>query len=135
MVYQNAIDLWNGNRIFGIGWGNFKYMVNKSLWYSGYDVHNCYLQILCENGLFGAIIFYILTIVSIFRFIRCVKIAGEYGNDYNYKLSLIVAYIQVFFIIYSFTEPILYEYTDYIIYFISINITNILLYRLEKKKI
>ena len=135
LIYQNAIDLWNTNRIFGIGWGNFKYMVNGSLWYAGFDVHNCYLQILCENGLIGAAIFYALTIISIFRFVKCLKKARECGDDYIYKLSLITAYIQIFFITYSFTEPILYEYTDYIIYFISINITNLLLYKLETEKV
>lgn len=134
LIYQNAIDLWNTNRIFGIGWGNFKYMVNGALWYAGFDVHNCYLQILCENGLIGAAVFYTLTIISIFRFVKCLKKARECGDGYIYKLSLITAYVQIFFITYSFTEPILYEYTDYIIYFISINITNLLLYKLETKK-
>lgn len=134
VIYQNALDLWNYNRLFGIGWGNFKYMVSSSLWYSGYDVHNCFLQILCETGLIGAIFFAILTITSIYRFIKCVIKSREYGNDYYYKLSLLVAYIQVFFIIYSFTEPILYEYTDYIIYFVSINITDLLLYELNNRK-
>ena len=110
-------------------------MVNGSLWYAGFDVHNCYLQILCENGLIGAAIFYALTIISIFRFVKCLKKARECGDDYIYKLSLITAYIQIFFITYSFTEPILYEYTDYIIYFISINITNLLLYKLETEKV
>lgn len=134
VIYQNAIDLWQKSKIFGIGWGNFKYMVAQSLWYSGFDVHNCYLQILCENGIIGAIIFYLLTIISIFRFIKCIKKAGQQGEKSIYRLALITAYIQIFFIIYSFTEPILYEYTDYIIYFVSINITNILLYNLAKNK-
>ena len=134
LIYQNAIDLWKGNKLFGIGWGNFKYMVNDTLWYSGFDVHNCYLQILCETGLIGATIFCVLTVISVFRFVKCVKKAKLCEDKFSYKLSIIVAYIQMFFIIYSFTEPILYEYTDYIIYFISINITNILLSELEVKK-
>ncbi len=134
IIYQNAIDLWNNNRIFGIGWGNFKYMVSQSLWYSGYDVHNCYLQILCENGLIGAIIFYILTVISSTRMIKCVKKYRDFGDNKSYKLVLLVSFIQIFFIIYSITEPILYEYTDYIIYFISINIIEILLFKIKHIK-
>lgn len=134
VIFQNAIDLWNNNPVIGIGWGNFKYLVSQSLWYSGYDVHNCYLQILCENGIVGAIFFYILTIVSIYRFVKCVKKTRDDGDNSKYKLAIIAAYVQIFFIIYSFVEPILYEYTDYIIYFISINITSILLFKYEKQK-
>ena len=134
VIYQHALELWKHNPLFGIGWGNFKYMVGSSYWYSGYDVHNCFLQILCETGLVGAVLFVILTISSIYRLVKCVKKSRECGNDYYYKLSILVTYIQVFFITYSFTEPILYEYTDYIIYFVSINITDLLLLKLENNK-
>ena len=134
LIYKNAIDLWNNNIIFGIGWGNFKYLVNRSLWYSGYDVHNCFLQILCETGLIGAIIYCFITILSFTRMIKCVRKYRDSGDNSSYRLATIVAFIQVFFIIYSITEPILYEYTDYIIYFISINITDILLYKLYSNK-
>ena len=132
-IYKDAINLWTTNPIFGIGWGNFKYMTNNSLWYSGFDVHNCFLQILCETGLIGAIIFCTLTVKSVKNSIKCIKMSKEYSDKQNYRLAITITFIQIFFIIYSLTEPILYEYTDYIIYFISINITELLLLKLEKK--
>ena len=132
-IYRDAITLWNSERIAGIGWGNFKYSTQKTVWYAGFDVHNCYLQILCETGIIGALLFYILTLTSIFNFIRCINRTQK--RDVNfYKLALLTGYIQLFFMMYSVTEPILYEYTDYIIYFICINITGIILKNTKEKR-
>lgn len=125
-IYKNALQLWNTNRIFGIGWGNFKYSTDQSVWYAGFDVHNCYLQVLCENGFIGAIPFYILTIISLVDSIKCIIKTRNCDNHFH-KWALLCGYVQIFFILYCMTEPILYEYTDYIIYFISINITEIIL--------
>ena len=125
-IYENAIDLWSEKKIFGIGWGNFKYLVPESSWYAGYDVHNCYLQVLCETGIIGAIPFYLLTLYSIIRFIKCINITRN-ANEELKNLASLVGFIQIFFLTYSMTEPILYEYSDYILYFIAINITSIIL--------
>ena len=125
-IYENAIELWKKNRMFGIGWGNFKYSTSQSTWYVGFDVHNCYLQILCETGIIGAIFYYILTFFSIINSIRSILITRKYGEEMH-NVALLTAVIQIFFCMYSSTEPILYEYTDYIIYFISINITCLIL--------
>ena len=125
-IYENAIELWKKNRMFGIGWGNFKYSTSQSTWYVGFDVHNCYLQILCETGIIGAIFYYILTFFSIINSIRSILITRKYGEEMH-NLALLTGFIQIFFCMYCITEPILYEYTDYIIYFISINITCLIL--------
>ena len=42
-------------------------------------------------------------------------------------MASLAGFIQIFFLTYSMTEPILYEYSDYILYFIAINITGIIL--------
>ena len=53
-----AIELFRENWVFGIGWGNFSkiYLENFGVW--RLDAHSTYLQILCESGLFFAIIIF-----------------------------------------------------------------------------
>lgn len=129
-IYEKAIELWKSNPIYGIGWGNFKYSISESIWYSGFDVHNCYLQILCETGIIGAVFYYGLTIFAIINLIRCILVTRETKNNHN--LALLAGFIQIFFSIYCITEPILYEYSDYIIYFIAINVSCLILKETKK---
>ena len=113
-IYNTAINLWNNNRLFGIGWNNFKNSVPQTFWYSRFDVHNCYLQVLCETGYLGAVLYYILLVVTIIRLIYCAYLGREQ------KLSPVFAfciYYIVFFLLYSITGTVLYEYSYYIIFF------------------
>lgn len=133
VIYEKAYSLWKLNQWFGIGWGNFKYSVPDNLWYSGYDVHNCYLQVLCENGILGACIYYILIVSALVNSVRCIHYTDV--CSYKHNEACFSGYMQVFFILYSLTEPILYEYTDYILFFICINFTSIILRRIKNKKV
>lgn len=134
VIYENAIKLWQTNKWFGIGWGNFKYSVSDMLWYSGFDVHNCFLQILCETGIIGLVFYSILILIVLFNSIRCVLLVRRFGVHSEYNLSVFYCYIQIFFILYSITEPILYEYTDYFIFFVCFNCSNLLLKNKGQKK-
>lgn len=125
-IYETAIKLWSEKKWLGIGWGNFRHLVPQNVWYSGFDVHNCYLQILCETGIIGAFLYYLLTSITIVNLVRCINKA-KYLDIQSRKLIIFAGYIQVFFILYSLTEPILYEYPDYIMYFICVNLTSIIL--------
>ena len=126
VIYENAIRLWNTNKWFGIGWGNFKYSINQNLWFSGFDVHNCFLQILCETGIVGLFFYSILCITSLINSVRAVLMYRRSREIRTYRLAVFCCYIQIFFVLYSLTEPILYEYTDYVIYFVSFNCSNLL---------
>ena len=46
-----------------------------------------------------------------------------------------MVYIQIFFTFYCITEPILFEYPDYIIYFISVNIIGIITKTVSRKEL
>lgn len=131
IIYETAISLWKSNKWFGIGWGNFKYSMSDNLWFSGYDVHNCYLQVLCETGIIGAVIYYLLTIAAIVNLVKCIHISHKQMKAHG-NLAAFVGYIQLFFIMYCMTEPILYEYTDYIIYFICINVSSLIIKEYKK---
>lgn len=124
-IYNYAIQLWNQHKLIGIGWGNFKYSTMSTSWFYRFDVHNCYLQLLCENGILGSIPGYLLICIFLCNSIRC-AIKLKRTNSYYYRLSILMVYIQIFFTFYCITEPIFFEYPDYIIYFVSVNIIGII---------
>lgn len=118
-IYEAAIALWEKNRFIGIGWNNFKNSISSGYWFSRFDVHNCYLQVLCETGIIGAIIYYLLIIVTLFRMIHIARL----GNKLHQKPNIIVAFsvfYYVFFLLYSLTGTCLYEFSYYVPAFLCI---------------
>lgn len=114
-IYQTAIELWNGNRVFGIGWNNFKNAVPSTAWFSRFDVHNVYLQVLCENGYVGAILYYILFFASMCRMLHTVA-----KKRITSDLLAFDIFYYYFFLLYSITGTCLYEYSYYIIFFLAL---------------
>ncbi len=123
VIYQEAIQLWKENIWFGIGWKNFSLSINQDFWFSGFDVHNCYLQILCETGIIGAVLYFFVCAIIVFNALRALK---KSENTAYYNLGVFSLFIQVFFLTYSLTEPVLYEYSDYVLFFIAVNISGII---------
>ena len=136
VIYNNAIQLWRTNIWFGIGWGNFKYSIMNNLWYSGFDVHNCFLQVLCETGIIGLIFYILLVSMSVINVYRSIQLMHKTKEIDAINKAVFCGFVQVFFILYSLTEPILYEYTDYMIFFCCFSSTSILLreYHIRNKK-
>ena len=127
MIYNEALQLWKSNKLLGIGWGNFKYLVSDNVWYTGFDVHNCPLQVLCETGIVGLAFYVVITTKAIINSISAVK-RSRNTEDYGLnRVAVYCCYMQMFFVMYSMTEPILYEYTDYILYFACFNCSNLIL--------
>ena len=117
-IYEAAVNLWEKNKMFGIGWNNFKYSFNSNIWYSRFDVHNCYLQLLCENGFVGAIPCYCLIIATVFRCFKCAYFSSQIMQN-SATICFCTFYI-IFFLLYCITGTNLYEYSYYIIFFIAI---------------
>lgn len=135
VIYNDAIQLWKSNIWFGIGWGNFKYSIMSDRWYSGFDVHNCFLQVFCETGIIGGFLYIFLVLMSIVNICKLINYLSKRNNEKVSHLALFCGFIQIFFILYSLTEPILYEYTDYMIFFCSFSTTACLLreFRYDRK--
>ena len=110
-----AIQQFKENPILGIGW--------KSFWHFEfygvhYDVHNIYLQLLCEVGIMGAVVFYLFFAISLYR---AIKIVIKKNIDMKYKkIALFSVFYQVFFLLYGITGNPLYDASFYIMYFISV---------------
>lgn len=132
-IYRNAIELWNKNKIFGIGWGNFRFDVPKTAWYSWFDVHNCYLQLLCETGVVGMFIYTVLMSLTFFKTIRCLINIENLEIEDRKRIS-ISSTILLFFWGYSITGTCLYEYSYYIIYFLCIKNCNYIYRKIKGKR-
>ncbi len=115
MLWERAWNLFLENPIFGIGWGKFKNHLTDT--YNVFNdgqlsnVHNNYLQLLCETGLIGfglitAPLFYIL--YSTFRRIR--KFRNRGTNNYIARVAASTSLsFQLFFLIISFIDPVWYK--------------------------
>lgn len=114
-IYLTAFELWKSNKWFGIGWNNFKNAVPSTAWFSRFDVHNVYLQVLCETGYIGAIPYYLLIIISMVRILQAASRKKALSELFAFDI-----YYFFFFLFYSVTGTGLYEYSYYIIFFIAL---------------
>lgn len=109
---ESAIRLFEENPVFGVGVGNF---VKASRQYT--DVHNTYLQVLCEQGIIGLLLMVIPLIVCLLKTISLlrVNINSQYSPYIKYSL-----FIQIYFLMYSFTGNTMVNYEVYFFYFLAI---------------
>lgn len=108
---QYALEQFRENKLFGIGWGNFtkRYLQYSGEWYM--NVHNVYLQLLCETGIVGTFV-----IVMLFggQGIRSIKMFCN--SKYKY-------YFVTFIIVFSLLEMSVNIFFDlpqcYLMFFLS----------------
>lgn len=115
LLWATAIVGFQENPIIGIGTGRF-------MDWSGLptNAHNAYLQVLCEQGLIGFLLFVIPLIICLIKTINISRMLPQ-GTpaDRAIKYSM---FIQLFFIIYAFSgNPTRNEYC-FLMYFIAIGI-------------
>lgn len=114
------------NPLFGIGWLKYSQVMQQ---YTGYDkavnVHNVFLQLFCETGIIGALVFLIWfglllkTAIDAFVYIR--KNGNLFNNKDNYYMSISVS-IQCYFLLYAITGNTLYDAPMFIPYFLACGI-------------
>ena len=111
-----ALSIWMENPLFGIGWNQFSQL--------GADfstVHNVFIQLLCETGIFGLLFVMTPIIFTVIRTRNLVVKLRDVEYEYN-GLLLFSLFYQLFFIMYFFTGNPLYDYPYLIPYFISVSI-------------
>ncbi len=118
-LYQLALRLFSKSPVFGIGIGEFR--VATGMKNSG--VHNDYLQILCETGIIGFIVFMIANIGVFIMTYRTFKQIWSENNNMIFKKIVIYSFMfQVFFLTYSFTGLPRFDYEINTIYLIVCSI-------------
>ncbi|WP_196805733.1 O-antigen ligase family protein [Butyrivibrio sp. WCD2001] len=128
-----ALFLWTKSPIFGIGWDAYKYTF-LDLTGNLINVHNVYIQLLCEVGIVGCIpfaIFFITSIVNGIRVARYVYFNCE-DNGTTMRKIVFALYEQLFFLIYCFTGNPLYDEPTLFMYLSGCAVSDYYFYKLIK---
>lgn len=112
-LWNKAIELYKSNPIFGIGPGKFV-TVSRT----GTDVHNMYIQCLCEYGLLGMILFCTPLVYCLFSTFNLLR---KSRNSSTYILYLSFA-LQLNYILEGITENMNTNLCGFIIYAIGVSI-------------
>jgi|LFRM01.1.fsa_nt_gb O-antigen ligase len=131
-LYAHAWSLFLDNPMFGIGWGNFRLSVIGNVTIlTEMEVHNIYLQMLCEMGIIGFVLFIVPIISYLILTIQSLRRNLERNKrSWTAILYYSLAY-QVFFIFYGLTSNPLYDPNFLMMYFLACAITTVYL-RFEK---
>lgn len=121
MIYLYAYSLFKENPILGIGWGHFRRMTLGNItWVNTVEVHNIYLQLLCETGIIGFSIMMFSIVVHLIHAYKAVRYEIVKNQMRQWRALLMFAFsYQVFFLLYGIVENALYDYNFLIMYFLS----------------
>ena len=125
-LYAYAITQFKANPLFGIGWGKFRTsIVGVVTLQTELEVHNIYLQLLCETGLIG----FIVTILPMVAFLmkaltNLTAINRNGGARGGIKVIAVfsLAY-QLFFLVYGISGNPLLDYNYVLLYFMACAMT------------
>ncbi|MCD7844039.1 MAG: O-antigen ligase family protein [Clostridiales bacterium] len=121
-MWELAIEKFKKNPIFGNGFWSFRTFYAKnlaSIWhpyserYQYLDAHNVYIQVLCETGIVGELI-YILAVGLLLR--KTIQIVRQMNRLNTVELrfgAMFSLSIQVFYLLYSLTGNCLYDIVFY----------------------
>lgn len=122
-LYEKAIYFYKNNGDKPIGWNQFSKKTN----YTFVGVHNDYLQIFVETGIFG---FFLIVGSNIY----ILKKAILYLKRTKNKLSCVVLIYNLFFLLYSLTGTPHYGFENYMIYFIFNAFLFIEIYKINQNR-
>ena len=128
-LYQWAFNAFLDKPVFGIGWGGFSDLITpefKALHGSSVqDVHNVYLQFLCETGIVGTLfIMAPLAYIYIKTFRQTARLRKRVGEsdeiDLAIRANVVSLSVQTFFIFLGILDPCFTKYIFWCIYSIAV---------------
>lgn len=137
ILWEYAKEMFREKSIFGYGLGSYnKYTyINGFEHYGGmwsYHVHNCYLQLLAENGIIGFALVIGTILYTLIETIKILRSIKENPQITNTELIYFSLYIQIMMLIYSMTGNPLYLYQQFFVYMFSVSIMIFIDYNLKK---
>lgn len=125
-IWAEYMNEWRLDNVwFGIGWESFKNRILQTS-YSIPNGHNVYLQIMCEEGYIGLIIFVALLFLSFILAVRNTLYFLKKGNILEKKLSFSSLFIVILFTIYIYFGNGIYDSYIYMVFFAGILIISTL---------
>ena len=106
-LWTHALNLFFKKPLLGWGYGYFS-RISENFFTIPINVHNVYIQLLCEVGLIGFLLFFISTL-------GIIKYSLKNLNINNYE-SILSVFIQIFFLLYCFTGNPLTDIFIYCVY-------------------
>ena len=127
ILWKEAYNRFISSPIIGIGWGRYHDYVPQPYTGKLSNVHNIWLQFLCETGIIGTILLS-LPILGLFREAICAvkkNKTEKYSECADYLLASTAAFgIQCFFLIDNLLDPCFYKSTYVVLTVISIILLN-----------
>lgn len=126
MLWGRALSLFKEHPVFGIGWGNFRNYLSDTfnVFNDGQlsNVHNNYLQILCETGIVGFIFFVFPLFYILYRTFKTIKyLRINMTNAYVARIAASTSLsFQLFYLGISFIDPVWYKMFTWPFYGISV---------------
>lgn len=123
-MYDLAISTFSENKLFGTGWGSYKYIyfnsqILKERTYM--DAHNIYLQLLCEVGIIG---FLFVILFFIYNMYVSYKLSKNHKKD---RLYLKIFFCYQIYILFEgivgnafYDIPVLFPYTIFVCMMVNI---------------
>lgn len=130
-LYAIAWNFFKESPIMGIGWREFsKEVVNFYNQDSVLrDAHNVFLQLLCETGIIGFLIFISLFISTIIQTVQLAAKSTKGMLKLSDKTKIVLIFslcYQVFFLAYCITGNPLYDLETVYVYIISIGFSSVI---------
>lgn len=113
-LWSMAWSLFQGNKLLGIGPGQFPIYTHAET-----DVHNVYIQTLCELGVVG-FVFFITAIV--YCLVKTLKVLAKSENTSLKNPVLLSFLLQIVYVIEGYSENVNTNLTGYMIYALAIAI-------------
>ena len=130
--YDICLSIWGEHPLVGSGMGSYTTTFNMTplgSWYisRGYTTmkaHNCYLQVLAEQGIIGLVLLVAVFVTFLAGSIRLLLWLNRRNpSDYSLRISLTVSVaIQLFFVVYCLTGNPLYDMQMFIPYLLSCSV-------------
>jgi O-antigen ligase len=114
-LYVFAIELFKQKPVWGWGFGSFFVFQDKG-------THNVYLQLLCETGVVGTVLFVSILLLNILVTLKSIRRYYSSNKIKQEEFLLFSLYMQVFYITYAMTGNPLTDGFILIIYLIAMSI-------------
>jgi len=113
-LYSVAIELFKEKPILGWGLGSFA-------GFQDMGTHNVYLQLLCETGIIGALVFVLILVSNLLVVNKAIKNYSLQNRNTDTYL-LFSLYVQIFYIAYGMTGNPLNDGFILVVYIIAMSI-------------